>query len=340
MLNQLSKQTKRLLFTGFVLIFPIGRAYAGWLDQRIDSLFVDHPQIESAVLSNGVKVDLPVHYRQIAALVTMGTVNLEKVGALMKGTGLYPVPVTAKSGLALIYLVDHTDNSIGNYREFVTLIAATSNPERAKVSLGGKFHSYKKVLAAFFPSLLDREARKGRDFFFYVPFISVSTENALLAGREIWNLPKQQAEFQLSFDGSKKFAAMKGRDCGIEFEQGENHRPLEMPLYMDFSLVGFSNKDYSRITRAPMLARGEVHASFFDSDLGDRFKVDESTECGRWITEAGFKPQAWQFVPRSGALLFNQTTLNVSEMFDLDEPILRHVKSAEEFIQHLETMTE
>lgn len=277
-------------------------------DSKIGNLFKENLQTESLFLSNGSKVALPVHYYQISALVTLGTFDLERTRALMKETGLFPVPISEKKGLAIIYMVDHTSNTIGNYREFVTLVAATPDPNFAATRWKNKFHAYKKILSAFFPTNKDREARKNEDFFFYVPFINVSTEDALLAGQEIWNLPKHLADFKLNFSEEKKSATMLSASCSLEFHQGDGHSHLKLPLYMDFNLVGFWNKDFTKIVKAPMLAQGTGYVSLFNSKNGDSFSADENSACGKWISEAGFKPLAWQFVPRSGAVLFNPNT--------------------------------
>lgn len=327
------------LATSMILFLQTQIGFAGSLEEgKIQSLFKDYPRNETLTLSNGAKLSLPVHYYQIAALVTLGTVDLKKTQKLMKGTGLYPLPVSEKEGLAIIYMVDHTSNSIGKYREFVTLIAATSDENYAATNNRNKFFSYRKILSAFFPSFGDSHARATKDFFFYVPFISVTTEDALLAGREIWNLPKQIADFDLSYTGAHNSAKMKSPSCNIEFIQSENHHPVKLPLYMDFNLVGFWNKDYSQLVKAPMLAKGTGYLSLFDRAAGDLFFADPNTECGDWISQAEFKPKAWQYVPRSGAVLFDKATSNHSSL-DRNEITEKMKASSDAFVRELERVS-
>ena len=331
---------KKVFFCFLFFALQSQICFANSVDDKINSLFKDNPQNDAVILSNKLKVNLPVHYYQIAALVTLGTIDLKKTQELMKGTGLYPVPISREKGLAIIYMVDHTANTIGNYREFVTLIAATQDPNYATTKWKSKFHSYKKILSAFFPSFGDRNARNNKDFFFYVPFISVTTDDALLAGREIWNLPKQIAEFDLNYSGSKNSAIMKSPTCTIGFHQSENHAHLKLPLYMDFNLVGFWNNDYSKIVKAPMVAKGTGYISLFNRSRGDSFFADKTTECGKWISDAGFKPKAWQYVPRSGAVLFNSQSTEVHRTVETIELIQGGQASSDKFVQELVKTTD
>ena len=274
------------------------------VEQRIGGLFKSNPQEKAVTLSNGFRVALPVHYHQIESLIISGSVHWEKTRTLLAPFGLYPVPLTPDTGFAAIYMVEHPKNSIGKYREFVLAVAATPSPDYGIPSGMNSIRFAGDFYRSFYPTESDRRSRDSRDFVMFVPFITVSTEEALLAGREIWNLPKQMAEFQFSLaEGEQKVARMNGANCGIEMVQGLEREPKALPLYMDFNLLGVWNGDTSFVVKAPMLAHGITYSSKF-GEAGDRLWVDEKSECGNWLKFAEFRPKLWQYVPRSGAVLF------------------------------------
>lgn len=296
----------------FIAIFSLPfLTFATDRDQEIKNLISHFPQTSVSTLSNGTRVHLPVLYHQIEALVAVGLVPLTEAANLMKKSGLYPAPVTKHKGLAIIYSVNHTSNSIGAYQEFVVLISATTNPDLAKSQIRSRFLSRRHLLSSLLYTSSDRQERNNEMFQFFVPWIHVSTQDALLAGREIWNLPKDLASFDFQMSGSTKTAAINSQTCKLKYGFSRTSKGMNLPLYMDFSLVGNWKPQSQKIINAPMFDKGQMNVFNFSSEKGDFFRPDTSTECGQWFAKTKFQPLVWQYVPRSGAILFQPSITNL-----------------------------
>lgn len=277
------------------------------LEKEINSIFTPYPRVETYELSNGRTISLPVHYYQIEGLVVMGRIQLKQAQNLLKGTGLFPAAVTPSHGLAVVYMVNHPRNSIGTYQEFVVLVAATPNPKLANSRFSNRNILRRHLVRSLLYTSKDRRARSNQDFMFYVPWIHVSTEDALLAGREIWYLQKDLAQFQFDFAGPQKSASMKSESCHLDLGFPYRHFSVTLPLYMDFNLVGTWKQTPGQIVKAPMFAKGDMQVSIFNTRRGEYFRADKTTPCGKWFSQAGFRPLLWQYVARSGAILFQPT---------------------------------
>ncbi|RYZ61050.1 MAG: hypothetical protein EOP09_20420, partial [Proteobacteria bacterium] len=266
------------------------------VESAIQSVINAFPQKEDATLENGKTFRLPVHYYQIEGLVSVGRIDLEAARSVMAGSGLYPAPMTRKYGVAIVYAVNHPNNTIGPYQEFVVLVAATADSRLADNNSKNRNFMRGQLAKALLHHGRDIGARHQNDFFFHVPFISVTTQDALLAGRDVWKLPKDIAKFENFFSALKSHSSVRGPNCGLDFGFTHSRDGVRLPLYMDFNLVGLWQQPRQRLIKAPMFARGEMLVSMYRKSKGDYFNPDLNTQCGRWFKNVGYRPLLWQYV--------------------------------------------
>jgi len=132
-------------------------------------------------------VELPVFCHDGSGVAAFFMCDSVKAAQKLEGTGLYPIEFSKGKALALLGLFEYRESTLGPYNEGFLLIAVSP---QSKMSFLTK--SFQFVMTA-----------KYRKLGFYTLDLPISEELPLVAGREIWGVPKFLAELSLNFSNDR-----------------------------------------------------------------------------------------------------------------------------------------
>ena len=246
-------------------VFFSSNAFGGLLDE--------FPQNETpAVLTTGQEIHLPLHVSNLWGMAIIGTVDLEAAASGMRANNLYPIKISEEKGLAIIYVLDYRDASLGPYQEIMTLIGVTTNPEAtiAKNLIG--FGS------SYLPKVKDFLAGKLPDTGVYFETIALDSPLAITTGIDVWGIPKTYEQFQIE----NRFWSTSVSSTELNFELKKEFG-LWSPLLLN--LASWTPTDYKQ-TRAETLLSGWGRTGLIGSN--DTFVLGEN------LQRLSFKPYIWQ----------------------------------------------
>jgi len=189
-------------------------------------------------------VELPVFCSDGSAVVAFFSCDYKKAVQKLKGTGLYPIRVSRGKAIATLGLFEYRQSTLEPYNEGFLMIAVSPQPRMSSLS---------QRLQLF----MTAEKRK---LGFYTLDLPITEELPLVAGREIWGVPKFLADISLNFsnDGFRGEVLVKSTGEKIlslesSFNKGMPFRFLDSMVYsnhQDSILKIISNFNCSvRITR-------------------------------------------------------------------------------------------
>ena len=132
-------------------------------------------------------VELPVFCNDGSAVAAFFMCDYEKAGQKLEGTGLYPVKFSKGMALASLGLFEYRESSLEPYNEGFLMIAVSPQPKMSY--LAQRFQFFMKA--------------KDRKLGFYTLDLPITEELPLVAGREIWGVPKFLADISLNFSNDR-----------------------------------------------------------------------------------------------------------------------------------------
>jgi len=189
-------------------------------------------------------VELPVFCSDGSAVVAFFTCDYRKATQKLEATGLYPIQVSRGKAIATLGLFEYRQSTLQPYNEGFLMIAVSPQPKLSLLA---------QRLQIFMPA----ERRK---LGFYTLDLPITEELPLVAGREIWGVPKFLADISLVFSNDRfrgevlvKSTGEKILSLESSFRKGIPFRFLDSMVYSnhrDSILKIISNFNCSvRITR-------------------------------------------------------------------------------------------
>jgi len=132
-------------------------------------------------------VELPVFCNDGSAVAAFFTCDYQIAAQKLEGTGLYPVEFSKGKALASLGLFEYRESSLEPYNEGFLMIAVSPQPKMS-------------YLAQRFQFLMKAKDRK---LGFYTLDLPITEELPLVAGREIWGVPKFLADISLNFSNDR-----------------------------------------------------------------------------------------------------------------------------------------
>ncbi|MBV1919397.1 MAG: acetoacetate decarboxylase family protein [Pseudomonadales bacterium] len=239
--------------------------YGGLLD--------DYPQSETAtILTTGQEIHLPLHVNNLWGMAIIGTIDLKAATDGMRSNDLYPIKVSDDKGLAIIYVLDYREASLGPYQEIMTLIGVTTNPNATVAENLIGFGS------SYLPAVKDFLAGKVPGTGVYFEKISLDSPLAITTGIEVWGIPKTYEQFQIE----NHFWSTSVASVEVSFELKKGFG-LWSPLLLN--LASWTSTDYKQ-TRGETLLSGWGRTGLIG--LNDTFVFGEN------LQRLSFKPYVWQ----------------------------------------------
>ena len=239
--------------------------YGGLLD--------DYPQSETAtILTTGQEIHLPLHVNNLWGMAIIGTVDLKAATDGMRANDLYPIKVSDDKGLAIIYVLDYREASLGPYQEIMTLIGVTTNPNATVAENLIGFGS------SYLPAVKDFLSGKVPDTGVYFEKISLDSPLAITTGIDVWGIPKTYEQFQIE----NHFWSTSVASVSVSFELKKGFG-LWSPLLLN--LASWTPTDYKQ-TRGETLLSGWGRTGLIGSN--DTFVLGEN------LQRLSFKPYIWQ----------------------------------------------
>jgi hypothetical protein len=172
-------------------------------------------------------VELPVFCNDGSAVVAFFMCNYEKAAQKLEGTGLYPVKFSKGTALASLGLFEYRESSLEPYNEGFLMIAVSPEPKMSY--LAQRFQFFMKA--------------KDRKLGFYTLDLPITEELPLVAGREIWGVPKFLADISLSFSNDTFTGKVLLRGKGHEILSLESSLNKGMPFKFLDSMVYSNHQD-------------------------------------------------------------------------------------------------
>jgi hypothetical protein len=132
-------------------------------------------------------VELPVFCSAGSAVAAFFMCDYGKAAQKLEGTGLYPVEFSKGKALATLGLFEYRESTLGPYNEGFLMIAVSPQPKMSFLA---------KRLQFFINA-------KNRKLGFYTLDLPISEKLPLVAGREIWGVPKFLADISLDFSDDR-----------------------------------------------------------------------------------------------------------------------------------------
>jgi len=132
-------------------------------------------------------VELPVFCYDGSAVVAFFMCEHTKAAQKLDGTGLYPIEFSKGKALASLGLFEYRESTLGPYKEGFLMIAVSPQPKMS--FLNKRFQFFVNA--------------KHRKLGFYTLDLPISEELPLVAGREIWGVPKFLADISLAFSNDR-----------------------------------------------------------------------------------------------------------------------------------------
>ena len=132
-------------------------------------------------------VELPVFCSDGSCVVAFFTCDYVTAVSKLEGTGLYPVEFSKGKTVATLGLFEYRESSLAPYNEGFLMIAVSPQPKLSY--LAKRFEFFKPP--------------KKRKLGFYTLDLPITEELPLVAGREIWGVPKFLADISLNFSNDR-----------------------------------------------------------------------------------------------------------------------------------------
>jgi len=132
-------------------------------------------------------VELPVFCYDGSGVAAFFMCDYVRAAQKLEGTGLYPIEFSKRKALALLGLFEYRESTLGPYKEGFLMIAVSPQPKMS-------------FLTKSFQFFVNARYRK---LGFYTLDLPISEELPLVAGREIWGVPKFLAELSLCFSNDR-----------------------------------------------------------------------------------------------------------------------------------------
>ena len=172
-------------------------------------------------------VELPVFCSDGSAVVAFFTCDYEKAAQKLEGTGLYPIKWSTGKAIATLGLFEYRQSTLEPYNEGFLMIAVSPQP---KMSL----------LAKRLQFFMTAEKRK---LGFYTLDLPITEELPLVAGREIWGVPKFLADIPLIFSSYRFRGEVLVRSTGEKILSLESSFKKGMPFRFLDSMVYSNHQD-------------------------------------------------------------------------------------------------
>ncbi len=172
-------------------------------------------------------VELPVFCSDGSAVAAFFACDHEKATQKLKGTGLYPIETSRGKAIATLGLFEYRQSTLEPYNEGFLMIAVSPQP---KMSL----------LAQRLQIFLSAEKRK---LGFYTLDLPITEELPLVAGREIWGVPKFLAHISLSFSNDRFRGEVLVKSTGEKILSLESSFNKGVPFRFLDSMVYSNHKD-------------------------------------------------------------------------------------------------
>ncbi len=132
-------------------------------------------------------VELPVYCSDGSAVVAFFRCDYVKAAQKLEGTGLYPVEFFKGKTLAMLGLFEYRESTLAPYNEGFLMIAVSPRPKMPLLTQSFQF--FKKA--------------QNRELGFFTLDLPITEELPLVAGREIWGVPKFLADISLNFSNNR-----------------------------------------------------------------------------------------------------------------------------------------
>ena len=172
-------------------------------------------------------VELPVFCSDGSAVAAFFACDHEKATRKLEGTGLYPIKVSRGKAIATLGLFEYRQSTLEPYNEGFLMIAVSPQP---KMSL----------LAQRLQLLMTAERRK---LGFYTLDLPITEELPLVAGREIWGVPKFLADISLIFSDDRFRGEVLDKSTGEKILSLESSFNKGMPFRFLDSMVYSNHQD-------------------------------------------------------------------------------------------------
>jgi len=172
-------------------------------------------------------VELPVFCSDGSAVAAFFTCDYKKAAQKLEGTGLYPIKVSRGKAIATLGLFEYRRSTLEPYNEGFLMIAVSPQP---KMSL----------LAQRLQLFMTAEKRK---LGFYTLDLPITEELPLIAGREIWGVPKFLADISLNFSNDRFRGEVLVKSTGEKILSLESSFNKGMPFKFLDSMVYSNHQD-------------------------------------------------------------------------------------------------
>ena len=172
-------------------------------------------------------VELPVFCSDGSAVAAFFTCDYDKAAQKLEGTGLYPIRVSRGKAIATLGLFEYRQSTLEPYNEGFLMIAVSPQP---KMSL----------LAQRLQLFMTAEKRK---LGFYTLDLPITEELPLVAGREIWGVPKFLADISLNFSNDRFRGEVLVKSTGEKILSLESSFNKGMPFRFLDSMVYSNHQD-------------------------------------------------------------------------------------------------
>jgi hypothetical protein len=169
-------------------------------------------------------VELPVYCSDGSAVVAFFNCDYEEAAQKLMGTGLYPVEFFKGQTLAMLGLFEYRESTLKPYNEGFLMVAASLRPKMPLLTKNFQF--FKKP--------------QNRELGFFTLDLPITEALPMVAGREIWGVPKFIADLSLNFSNNR-FSGEVHNDNGEKilslessFNKGIPFRFFDSMIYSNF----------------------------------------------------------------------------------------------------------
>ncbi len=173
-------------------------------------------------------VELPVFCNDGSAMAAFFTCDYKKAAQKLEGTGLYPVEFSKGKAIASIGLFEYRESTLEPYNEGFLMIAVSPQPKMS--SLAQRFQLFMKA--------------ENRKLGFYTLDLPITEALPLVAGREIWGVPKFLADISLNFSHDMFTGEVLLKGSGEKILSLESACNKGMPFRFLDSMVYSNFQDY------------------------------------------------------------------------------------------------
>ncbi len=172
-------------------------------------------------------VDLPVLCNDGSAVAAFFMCDFIRAVQKLKGTGLCPVEFSNGRALAVVGLFEYRKSTLNPYNEGFLMIAVTPRPM--------------SLLAQSIQFFISAKKRK---LGFYTLDLPITEELPLVAGREIWGVPKFAADILLNYSGKRFYGEVRLKNNGEKILSLESSFKNGIPFRFLDSMVYSNHRDF------------------------------------------------------------------------------------------------